>query len=103
MTSFLGWFLPRLGVCNHNLVCIHTYSDLLYAHISVGSRYRRHEVQKRYAESIIHFTKSYDDRLAGFYIISILAGGFSAIFAYVLSLLGGKHGLAGWSWIFVSG
>ncbi|KAF9464979.1 major facilitator superfamily domain-containing protein [Collybia nuda] len=48
--------------------------------------YKRHEVQKR---------------LAGFYIISILAGGFSAIFAYVLSLLGGKLGLAGWSWIFI--
>lgn len=40
--------------------------------------------------------------LAGFYVISILTGGFSAIFAYVLSLLGGKQGIAGWAWIFVS-
>lgn len=49
-----------------------------------------------------NFDQTYDARLAGFYIISILAGGFSAIFAYVLSLLGGKQGIAGWSWIFVS-
>ena len=33
---------------------------------------------------------------------SILAGGFSAILAYALSLLDGKGGLGGWSWIFVS-
>jgi hypothetical protein len=46
--------------------------------------------------------KLYGPSLAGFYIISILAGGFSAIFAYVLSLLGGKQGIAGWAWIFVS-
>ncbi|KAJ3857615.1 major facilitator superfamily domain-containing protein, partial [Lentinula lateritia] len=48
--------------------------------------YRRHEVQKR---------------LAGFYLISLLAGGFSAILAYSFSKLAGKAGLAGWSWIFV--
>ncbi|GAW00563.1 high-affinity nicotinic acid transporter [Lentinula edodes] len=48
--------------------------------------YRRHEVQKR---------------LAGFYLISLLAGGFSAILAYSFSQLAGKAGLAGWSWIFV--
>ncbi|RDB25089.1 hypothetical protein Hypma_007609 [Hypsizygus marmoreus] len=48
--------------------------------------YTRHEVQKR---------------LACFYIVSILAGGFSAIFAYLLSLLGGKLGIAGWAWIFI--
>ncbi|KAJ3904951.1 major facilitator superfamily domain-containing protein [Lentinula edodes] len=48
--------------------------------------YRRHEVQKR---------------LAGFYLISLLTGGFSAIVAYGFSHLAGKAGLAGWSWIFV--
>lgn len=31
----------------------------------------------------------------------MLTGGFSAIFAYVLSLLNGKAGLLGWSWIFI--
>ena len=40
--------------------------------------------------------------LAGFYVVSILAGGFSAIFAYLLSLLKGKQGISGWAWIFVS-
>lgn len=40
-------------------------------------------------------------RLAGFWILSVLTGGFSAIFAYVLTLLSGKGGLNGWSWIFV--
>ncbi|KAK7036420.1 hypothetical protein VNI00_011617 [Paramarasmius palmivorus] len=49
-------------------------------------RYKRHEVQKR---------------LAAFYLVSILTGGFSAILAYALTLLSGKAGLPGWSWIFV--
>jgi MFS family permease len=40
-------------------------------------------------------------RLAGFWILSVLTGGFSAIFAYVLSLLNGRAGLLGWSWIFI--
>ncbi|KPI40618.1 putative transporter [Cyphellophora attinorum] len=40
-------------------------------------------------------------RLAGFWILSVLTGGFSAIFAYVLTLLRGKAGLNGWSWIFI--
>lgn len=31
----------------------------------------------------------------------MLTGGFSAIFAYVLTLLRGKGGLNGWSWIFI--
>ncbi|KAJ3828843.1 major facilitator superfamily domain-containing protein [Lentinula raphanica] len=48
--------------------------------------YKRHEVQKR---------------LAAFYLISILTGGFSAILAYGFSRLAGKAGLNGWSWIFV--
>ncbi|KAE9411613.1 MFS general substrate transporter [Gymnopus androsaceus JB14] len=48
--------------------------------------YRRHEVQKR---------------LAAFYLISILTGGFSAIAAYGFSQMRGIGGLNGWSWIFV--
>ncbi|KAJ8076727.1 hypothetical protein PM082_001150 [Marasmius tenuissimus] len=52
----------------------------------ISTWYRRHEVQKR---------------LAAFYLVSILAGGFSAIFAYALSLLSGTAGLPGWSWIFL--
>ncbi|KAF8161311.1 major facilitator superfamily domain-containing protein [Crassisporium funariophilum] len=48
--------------------------------------YTRHEVQKR---------------LAAFYVVGILVGGFSAIFAYVLTLLGGQLGISGWAWIFI--
>ncbi|EKM81127.1 hypothetical protein AGABI1DRAFT_56500 [Agaricus bisporus var. burnettii JB137-S8] len=48
--------------------------------------YTRHEVQKR---------------LGAFYVISILIGGFSPIFAYVLTLLGGKQGIPAWAWIFI--
>ncbi|KIK67517.1 hypothetical protein GYMLUDRAFT_156068, partial [Collybiopsis luxurians FD-317 M1] len=40
-------------------------------------------------------------RLAAFYLISLLAGGFSAIVAYGFAQLAGKAGLNGWSWIFV--
>ncbi|KAF9872479.1 hypothetical protein CkaCkLH20_09976 [Colletotrichum karsti] len=40
-------------------------------------------------------------RLSGFWILSVITGGFSAIFAYVLTLLKGKGGLNGWSWIFI--
>ncbi|OCL01879.1 MFS general substrate transporter [Glonium stellatum] len=40
-------------------------------------------------------------RLAGFWILSVLTSGFSAIFAYILTLLKGKAGLNGWRWIFI--
>lgn len=46
-------------------------------------RYTRHEVQTR---------------LAAFYVVGVLVG---AIFAYVLTLLGGWYGIAGWAWIFI--
>lgn len=36
-------------------------------------------------------------RLSGFWILSVITGGFSAIFAYVLTLLKGRGGLNGWS------
>ncbi|KAK0219197.1 major facilitator superfamily domain-containing protein, partial [Armillaria fumosa] len=52
----------------------------------VTTWYKRHEVQKK---------------LAVLYMISIVAGGFSNILAYALSLLDGKGGLGGWSWIFI--
>jgi len=40
-------------------------------------------------------------RLAGFWILSVILGGFAAIFAYVLTLLKGREGLNGWQWIFI--
>jgi hypothetical protein len=41
-------------------------------------------------------------RLAVFYLLSILAGGFSNILAYGLMQMNGYGGLKGWQWIFVS-
>ncbi len=69
-------------------------------------RYKRHEVQKRYA----HFHISHQSvnafnilpSLAVFYLISITASGVSPILAWALSLLDGKRNIAGWRWIFVS-
>ncbi|KAJ7496906.1 major facilitator superfamily domain-containing protein [Mycena latifolia] len=52
----------------------------------ISTWYTRHEVQTR---------------LAIFYVVAIVMGGFSAFFAYALSLLSGKLGLAGWAWIFI--
>lgn len=48
--------------------------------------YKRYEVGKR---------------LGVFWILSVVAGGFASIFAYCLTLLKGKAGLNGWSWIFI--
>ncbi|KAJ7287183.1 major facilitator superfamily domain-containing protein, partial [Mycena rebaudengoi] len=48
--------------------------------------YRRHEVQTR---------------LAIFYVLAIVLGGFSAFFAYALSLLSGTLDIPGWAWIFI--
>ncbi|KAF8537938.1 major facilitator superfamily domain-containing protein [Trichophaea hybrida] len=52
----------------------------------VSSWYVRYEVQKR---------------LAGFYLISVMVSGFSAILAYGLMQMHGIGGLAGWRWIFI--
>ncbi|KAJ7782664.1 major facilitator superfamily domain-containing protein [Mycena metata] len=52
----------------------------------ISTWYTRHEVQTR---------------LAIFYVVAIILGGFSAFFAYAISLLSGKLGLAGWAWIFI--
>ncbi|KAG6850853.1 hypothetical protein H0H93_007471 [Arthromyces matolae] len=52
----------------------------------ISTWYKRHEVQKR---------------LAVFYLIAITMGGIGPILAYVFSLLDGKRGIRGWSWIFI--
>ncbi|KAJ7169056.1 major facilitator superfamily domain-containing protein [Mycena crocata] len=51
----------------------------------ISTWYTRHEVQTR---------------LAIFYV-AIVLGGFSAFFAYAISLMSGKLGIAGWAWIFI--
>ena len=48
--------------------------------------YTRFEVQKRFS---------------AFYLLALLASGFSNILAYALSLMNGIGGLGGWQWIFV--
>ncbi|KAL0937141.1 uncharacterized protein CTRU02_206872 [Colletotrichum truncatum] len=40
-------------------------------------------------------------RLSAFWILSVLASGFSAILAYVFTMLSGAQGLKGWRWIFI--
>lgn len=52
----------------------------------VSCWYVRYEIQKR---------------MAAFYLISVVVGGFSNILAFGLMQLGGKAGLNGWSWIFI--
>lgn len=52
----------------------------------VSCWYMRFEVQKR---------------MAGFYLVSVLGGGFSNILAYGLMQMDGLGGQAGWRWIFI--
>lgn len=40
-------------------------------------------------------------RLAWFYLISVLVGGFSNLLAYGLIQMDGLQGLGGWQWIFI--
>ncbi|KAK0570072.1 hypothetical protein OC861_000213 [Tilletia horrida] len=40
-------------------------------------------------------------RLTFFYLLAVVASGFSAIIAYGLTLMNGREGLAGWRWIFI--
>ncbi|TGZ81514.1 MFS general substrate transporter [Ascodesmis nigricans] len=52
----------------------------------VSCWYVRFEVQKR---------------MAAFYLVSVFVGGFSAILAYGLMQMEGRHGIRGWRWIFI--
>lgn len=78
--------------------------DSYHPILNYSPRYTRHEVQKRY---VLRPCKS--NRLTGgfffsqalFLVIAMASSGLSPIFAYLLSLLHGKAGLAGWRWIFV--
>ncbi|KAL9940439.1 hypothetical protein V8E36_001144 [Tilletia maclaganii] len=40
-------------------------------------------------------------RLTYFYLLAVVASGFSAIIAYGLSLMNGREGISGWRWIFI--
>ncbi|KAJ3498476.1 hypothetical protein NLJ89_g10215 [Agrocybe chaxingu] len=92
----VGWGIAQLG-----MGFVPTWGWLVFCRIWLGvfeagffpalvfiitTWYKRHEVQKR---------------LALFYLISILFGGFSSLLAYGLAQLSGRGGLLGWSWIFI--
>ncbi|KAF9049870.1 major facilitator superfamily domain-containing protein [Panaeolus papilionaceus] len=92
----VGWGVAQLG-----MGFVPTWGWLVFCRIWLGvfeagffpalvfiitTWYKRHEVQKR---------------LAVFYLVSIVLGGFSSILAYGLAQLNGKGGLGGWAWIFV--
>ncbi|EAU83297.2 hypothetical protein CC1G_10738 [Coprinopsis cinerea okayama7 len=92
----VGWGAAQIGMAfvpNWGLLCV---TRVLLGVFEAGffpalafiiqTWYKRSEVQKR---------------LAAFYLISIVFGGFSAILAYALHLLKGKGGLNGWQWIFL--
>jgi MFS family permease len=71
-------FLPGLS---QNRKCTPRLSQVLGCTYLITCWYTRFEVGKR---------------LSGFWILAVLASGFSAILAYVLTLLSGKGGLNGW-------
>ncbi|KAJ2922386.1 hypothetical protein H1R20_g14700, partial [Candolleomyces eurysporus] len=92
----VGWGAAQLG-----MGFVRTWGELCVCRIILGvfeagffpalvyiitTWYKRHEVQKR---------------LAVFYIVSIVTGGFSPILAYAMTLLKGTHGYNGWQWIFI--
>lgn len=92
----VGWGAAQIGmafVSNWGLLCLTRallgvfeagfFPALVFI---IQTWYKRSEVQKR---------------LAAFYLISIVLGGFAAILAYGFQLLKGKGGLNGWQWIFL--
>ncbi|KAJ7072684.1 major facilitator superfamily domain-containing protein [Mycena amicta] len=76
--QLLAFFRALLGLLEAGF-----FPSLVYL---ISTWYMRHEVQTR---------------LAIFYVVAIVLAGFGAFFAYALSLLSGKLGIAGWAWIFI--
>ncbi|KAF7362253.1 High-affinity nicotinic acid transporter [Mycena venus] len=81
-------FVPTWGYLTFCRVLLGLFEASFFPGIFyiISSWYTRYEVQKR---------------LAFFYLMSLTISGFSPILAYVFSLLDGKRGIAGWSWIFI--
>lgn len=83
-----SWACSRLGTIPAVSSCYHAgMSDLGLQNtvIHCSPRYIRYEVQKRFS---------------AFYLLALLASGFSNILAYGLSEMAGIGGLNGWQWIF---
>ncbi|KAF8622741.1 hypothetical protein AX15_006831 [Amanita polypyramis BW_CC] len=100
-SNFLGFCVISWGSVTLGMGFVRSWGYLLLCRILVGTLeagfapavvfvistwYVRHEVQKR---------------LAAIWLIAMLTGGLSPILAYLFSLLGGKLGIAAWSWIFI--
>ncbi|KAK7472458.1 hypothetical protein VKT23_000573 [Stygiomarasmius scandens] len=95
-TCVVGWgaielamaFVPTWGYLTLCRILLGAFEAAFFPALVfiISTWYRRHEVQKR---------------LAAFYLLSVTISGFSSILAYALSLLDGKRGIAGWSWIFL--
>ncbi|KAF8161231.1 major facilitator superfamily domain-containing protein [Crassisporium funariophilum] len=92
----VGWGIAQLG-----MGFVPTWGWLVFCRVWLGvfeagffpalvfiitTWYKRHEVQKR---------------LAVFYLVSIVFGGFSSLLAFGIAFLKGKGGLNGWNWIFI--
>jgi len=92
----VGWGIAQLG-----MGFVPTWGWLVFCRVWLGvfeagffpalvfiitTWYKRHEVQKR---------------LAVFYLVSIVLGGFSSLAAFGIAHLNGRGGLLGWSWIFI--
>ncbi|KAF9481517.1 MFS general substrate transporter [Pholiota conissans] len=92
----VGWGIAQLG-----MGFVPTWGWLVFCRVWLGvfeagffpslvfiitTWYKRHEVQQR---------------LAIFYLVSILFGGISSLLAFGIAHLSGKAGLLGWSWIFI--
>lgn len=92
----VGWGIAQLG-----MGFVPTWGWLVFCRVWLGvfeagffpalvfiitCWYKRHEVQQR---------------LAAFYIISIVFGGISSLLAFGIAHLSGKAGILGWGWIFI--
>lgn len=78
-SRILSWYVILASVVVHTLTPIGCVFLL-------SCWYVRYEVQKRFS---------------AFYLLALLASGFSNILAWALSLMDGIGNLAGWRWIFV--
>jgi len=111
----LGRLLSRFGVCYYDLVrCLHCIEQFLltWSTLSIGpqvySTWSPKAVgsvvppQFAFLDVSMFLVPSFGIwRLGAFYLVSILTGGFSPIFAYVLTLPGRKRNIPVWAWIFV--
>ncbi|KAF4598702.1 hypothetical protein EYR38_007110 [Pleurotus pulmonarius] len=99
--SLLAFCAVSWGIVQLCMAFVSTWGYLLLCRILLGV------LEGPFLPSFVFITTTWytryelQKRIAGFAVISLLASGFSPILAYSLSLLDGRGGLAGWSWIFL--